>query len=167
LLLLGSTISIAGIGGVSQHLKLIFREAGFNEQARLDAVFGWTLMAMLTAGAAGRFLFAWGAERFPKRQVISVDRFLRGEIVGAGDGDHCAGEHGGADLVPVSAVVTVGGVGKLHNSLGGHVRVCINRAVGAGAATGPRRPFVGHRGGVGIGYSASRSRYCNWPRRST
>jgi MFS family permease len=72
LLLLGSTISIAGIGGVSQHLKLIFREAGFNEQARLDAVFGWTLMAMLTAGAAGRFLFAWGAERFPKRQVISV-----------------------------------------------------------------------------------------------
>ena len=72
LLLLGSTISIAGIGGVSQHLKLIFREAGYGEQARLDAVFGWTLMAMLTAGAAGRFLFAWGAERFPKRRVISV-----------------------------------------------------------------------------------------------
>ena len=72
LLLAGSTISIAGIGGVSQHLKLIFREAGFGEQARLDAVFGWTLMAMLTAGAAGRFLFAWAAERFPKRQVITV-----------------------------------------------------------------------------------------------
>lgn len=53
LLMLGSTISIAGIGGVSQHLKLIFREAGFSEQARLDAVFGWTLMVMLTAGAAG------------------------------------------------------------------------------------------------------------------
>lgn len=72
LLLLGSTISIGGIGGVSQHLKLIFREAGFGEQARLDAVFGWTLMVMLTAGAAGRFLFAWGAERYPKRRVITA-----------------------------------------------------------------------------------------------
>ncbi len=72
LLLAGSTVSMAGIGGVSQHLKLIFREAGYTEQARLDAVFGWTLMAMLTAGGAGRFLFAWGAEQFPKRTVITV-----------------------------------------------------------------------------------------------
>ena len=72
LLLAGSTVSMAGIGGVSQHLKLIFREAGYTGQARLDAVFGWTLMAMLAAGGAGRFLFAWGAERFPKRTVITA-----------------------------------------------------------------------------------------------
>lgn len=72
LLLAGSTISISGMGGLSQHLKLIFAEAGFGSQARLDAVFGWVLMLMLTAGSVGRFVFAWGADRFPKRHVISV-----------------------------------------------------------------------------------------------
>lgn len=72
LLLAGSTISISGIGGLSQHLKLIFAEAKFGDQARLDAVFGWTLMVMLAAGALGRFVFAWGADRYPKKHVISV-----------------------------------------------------------------------------------------------
>lgn len=72
LLMAGSTISVAGIGGVSQHLKLIFREAGYTDQARLDDVFGWTLVCMLSAGAVGRFLFAWGADRFDKRHVITL-----------------------------------------------------------------------------------------------
>jgi MFS family permease len=128
LLLFGSTVSMAGIGGVSQHLKLIFREAGYGEQSRLDAVFGWTMMAMLTAGAAGRFLFAWGAERFPKRSVITVafllmagslplllrlnepavpflwGRFWAGNelglVIAAAIGDRCAGEHGGTGGFP-------------------------------------------------------------------
>ncbi|MBL8239705.1 MAG: hypothetical protein JNM66_19935 [Bryobacterales bacterium] len=72
LLLIGTTLSMAGIGGVSQHLKLIFKESGYGGQAQLDAVFGWTLMAMLIAGATGRFLFAWAAERFAKRHVITA-----------------------------------------------------------------------------------------------
>ncbi|HEU0120361.1 MAG TPA: MFS transporter [Bryobacteraceae bacterium] len=72
LLMAGSTISVAGIGGVSQHLKLIFREAGYSSQAQLDDVFGWTLVWMLSAGAAGRFLFAWGADRYDKRRVITL-----------------------------------------------------------------------------------------------
>lgn len=72
LLLAGSTIAVGGIGGVSQHLKLIFREAGYQQQARLDEVFGWTVMLMLAAGSLGRFVFAWAADRYPKRHVISV-----------------------------------------------------------------------------------------------
>lgn len=75
-LALGSTLAISGVGAVSQHLKLIFREAGYAEQARLDAMFGWTLMLMLTAGAIGRFSFAWGLDRLPKKRVIGVAFFL-------------------------------------------------------------------------------------------
>ncbi|MGJ5817094.1 MFS transporter [Paludibaculum fermentans] len=72
LLLIGSTISVAGVAGVTQHLKLIFREAGFVNQALLDQVFGWTIMIMLACGSFGRFAFAWGADRFAKRHVITV-----------------------------------------------------------------------------------------------
>jgi MFS family permease len=72
LLMAGTTLSMAGVGGISQHLKLIFKEAGYGGQAELDAVFGWTLMIMLIAGASGRFLFAWATERFEKRHVITV-----------------------------------------------------------------------------------------------
>jgi MFS family permease len=71
-LVIGSTLAVSGVGAVSQHLKLIFREAGYVEQARLDAVFGWTLMLMLSAGAIGRFSFAWGLDHLPKRRVIGV-----------------------------------------------------------------------------------------------
>jgi Na+/melibiose symporter-like transporter len=71
LLLFGSTIAVGAIGGVSQHLKLIFREAGHFQQARLDEVFGWTVMLMLAAGSLGRFVFAWSADHFPRKHVIT------------------------------------------------------------------------------------------------
>ncbi|MBL8179423.1 MAG: hypothetical protein JNK48_32390 [Bryobacterales bacterium] len=71
-LTLGGTLTSAGIAGVNQHWKLILRERGFHEQARLDEVFGWSLMLMLVFSATGRFVFAWCADRFPKRHVITV-----------------------------------------------------------------------------------------------
>lgn len=71
-LLIGSTLTTSGIGGVSQHLKLILRESGFSPQARLDEVFGWTLLIMLAGSALGRLAFGWGADRFPKRRVLTV-----------------------------------------------------------------------------------------------
>lgn len=71
-LTMGGTLTAAGIAGVNQHWKLILRERGFSEQARLDEVFGWTLMLMLTFSAMGRFVFGWCADRFPKRHVITV-----------------------------------------------------------------------------------------------
>jgi len=72
LLMTGSTLTAAGIAGISQHLKLILRERGYIEQGRLDEVFGWTLMLMLGFSALGRFAFAWSADRFPKRHVITI-----------------------------------------------------------------------------------------------
>jgi predicted MFS family arabinose efflux permease len=72
LLMIGSTMTTAGIAGVSQHLKLILRERGYTQQARLDEVFGWTLMCLLICGALGRFAFAWSLNRFPRRPVITV-----------------------------------------------------------------------------------------------
>ncbi len=72
LLIAGSTLSISGIGAVSQHLKLMIRDAIGPDQARVDAVFGLTLMIMLGAGALGRFTLAWAVDRFPKRHVITL-----------------------------------------------------------------------------------------------
>jgi MFS family permease len=72
LLLAGTTISIAGVGGISQHLKLILREANYPSQAHLDGVFGLTVLIMLLTGSGGRFLFAWSADRFPKRPVLTA-----------------------------------------------------------------------------------------------
>jgi MFS family permease len=72
LLMTGSTFTAAGIAGIIQHLKLILREKGFTDQAQLDEIFGWTVMLMLACSALGRFLFAWGADRFPKRHIITL-----------------------------------------------------------------------------------------------
>lgn len=68
----GSTLTAAGIAGVIQHLKLILRERGHLHQSRLDEVFGTTLLLMLACSAMGRFAFAWSADRFSKRRVITV-----------------------------------------------------------------------------------------------
>ncbi|MBN9663260.1 MAG: hypothetical protein J0H49_33985 [Acidobacteria bacterium] len=72
LLLTGSTIAVGGVAGVTQHLKLIFQEAGYRNQAELDQVFGWTILVMLAFMALARFAFAWAADRYPKRHVITA-----------------------------------------------------------------------------------------------
>jgi MFS family permease len=72
LLTIGSSSAAAGIAGIAQHLKLILRERGYTDQARLDEVFGISVLLMLAASASGRFLFAWGADRFPKRHIITA-----------------------------------------------------------------------------------------------
>lgn len=72
LLLAGSTIAVGGVAGVTQHLKLIFQEAGYRNQAQLDQVFGWTIMIMLAFMALARFAFAWAADHYPKRHVITA-----------------------------------------------------------------------------------------------
>lgn len=72
LLSFGSSFTAAGIAGVSQHLKLILAERGYAPQARLDEVFGWTVMLMLTGSALGRFTFAWLADRAPRIRVLAL-----------------------------------------------------------------------------------------------
>lgn len=72
ILLVGTTLSISAIGGLSQHLKLILREAGHKEQTQLDQLFGWVVLVSLVSGSAGRFGFAWAAERFDKRRIVGL-----------------------------------------------------------------------------------------------
>ncbi len=69
-LLLGSTLFGVAVGGVAQHLKLILAEFGRLEQLRLDALFGWCVMAMLAAGVCGRFVFGWAANRVSKAGLV-------------------------------------------------------------------------------------------------
>jgi cyanate permease len=71
LLLSGSTCAIAALGAVSQHLKLIFAEAGYGPQSLLDRVYGETLLVMLIVGAAGRLTFGRLADRYPKGRVLT------------------------------------------------------------------------------------------------
>lgn len=72
LLLVGGSCSAGAIGAVSQHLKLILKDAGFTEQALLDTTFSQTLLVLLGTSAAGRLLVGWLADRWPKRQVLAV-----------------------------------------------------------------------------------------------
>lgn len=81
LLLSGSTCTIAAIGAISQHLKLILKESGFEAQSTLDRVYGETVMIMLLAGAVGRVGFGWLLDRFPKRHVVTAAFLLM--ILGA------------------------------------------------------------------------------------
>jgi predicted MFS family arabinose efflux permease len=55
---------------VAQHLKLILAERGAMDQSGLDALLGWCVMAMLTAGVAGRFFFGWAGNRMSKEWLV-------------------------------------------------------------------------------------------------
>lgn len=70
LLLVGSTLFGLAVGGVAQHLKLILAERGAMEQMELDALLGWCVMAMLTAGVVGRFFFGWAGNRMRKEWLV-------------------------------------------------------------------------------------------------
>ncbi|MFN7921318.1 MAG: MFS transporter [Bryobacteraceae bacterium] len=71
-LLIGGAFSLAALGAVSQHLKLIMRDAGYGTQAQLDAAFSNTMLVLLISSAAGRVTIGWAADRFPKRWVLSA-----------------------------------------------------------------------------------------------
>lgn len=72
LLLCGSTCTIGALGAISQHLKLIFQEAGYYPQTLLDRIYGETILIMLVVGAVGRLSFGWLADRYPKRHVLTA-----------------------------------------------------------------------------------------------
>jgi hypothetical protein len=68
----GTTLSISAVGGLSEHLKLMLRETGHREQARLDELSGWVVLVSLAAGSVGRFSFAWAAERYDKGRIVGA-----------------------------------------------------------------------------------------------
>ncbi|MFB3776787.1 MAG: MFS transporter [Bryobacteraceae bacterium] len=76
LLAAGSCCSIAAIGAVNQHMKLVFLDQGFTDQAALNSV--WRVASMLTlwSSIAGRLVMGWLADRFSKKYVMASTYLL-------------------------------------------------------------------------------------------
>jgi len=70
LLAVGSLCSIGSIGAVNQHMKFVFREQGFTDQAQLNALFADATQAILIASIAGRIVVGTLADRFDKKWVM-------------------------------------------------------------------------------------------------
>ena len=76
LLLIGSLCSIGSIGSINFHMKLVFKEQGFTDQATLDGVFGNANMLILFSSIGGRIVMGYLADRFNKKYVMVTTYFL-------------------------------------------------------------------------------------------
>jgi len=76
LLALGSLCSIGSIGSINQHMKFVFKENGFTQQAVLDNFFGNALLCISFSSIAGRIVMGYLADRFNKKYVMMVTYFL-------------------------------------------------------------------------------------------
>ena len=76
LLCVGSFCSIGAIGSINQHMKLVFREQGFQNQAQLDAMFGNATLCILFSSIGGRLAMGYLADKFSKKVVMAVTYVL-------------------------------------------------------------------------------------------
>ncbi len=76
LLVIGSACSIGSIGSVNQHMKFVFEDQGFKDQATRDAAWAAASAAILWSSIAGRLLIGWLADRYPKKYVMTATYFL-------------------------------------------------------------------------------------------
>jgi MFS family permease len=76
LLVIGSFCSIGSIGAINQHMKLVFRDNGFVDQATLNSTWRTASILILWSSIAGRLLIGWAADRFPKKYVMTGTYFL-------------------------------------------------------------------------------------------
>jgi MFS family permease len=70
LLLIGSMCSIGAIGSINQHMKFVFLDQGFKDQATLNATWKWASTLILISSIAGRLLVGWLADRFSRKTVM-------------------------------------------------------------------------------------------------
>jgi MFS family permease len=70
LLLIGSVCSIGSIGSINQHMKFVFKEQGYADQQRLDALFSDATLYILFASIGGRLFMGWLADRYNKKYVM-------------------------------------------------------------------------------------------------
>lgn len=76
LLLLGSLCSIGAIGAINVHMKLVFRDAGFVDQATLNSVWRVASIFILISSVAGRLLIGFSADKLPMKNVMTVTYFI-------------------------------------------------------------------------------------------
>jgi MFS family permease len=71
LLVIGSFCSIGSIGSINQHMKLVFKDNGFVDQAVLNSTWSTASVLIQWSSIAGRLLVGWMADRFPKKFVMT------------------------------------------------------------------------------------------------
>ena len=76
LLLIGSFCSIGSIGAINQHMKLVFKDAGFTNQDELNSLWGLATSFILWASIAGRLLIGKLADTFSMKNVMTVTYFI-------------------------------------------------------------------------------------------
>lgn len=76
LLAIGSMTSIGAIGAINQHMKFVFKEAGFTDQNVLNEVFTTANMCILYSSIAGRIIMGALADKFSKKAVMTATYFL-------------------------------------------------------------------------------------------
>lgn len=70
LLLIGSMCSIGAIGSINQHMKLVFKDQGFTDQAVLNSMWQKANVMILWSSIAGRLLVGWMADRYSRKMVM-------------------------------------------------------------------------------------------------
>jgi MFS family permease len=70
LLLIGSMCSIGAIGSINQHMKLVFKDQGFTDQATLNSMWQKANVLILWSSIAGRLLVGWLADKFSRKTVM-------------------------------------------------------------------------------------------------
>ncbi len=72
LLLVGSACSIGSIGSINQHMKLVFKDQGFTDQAVLNDTWKTASVLILWSSIAGRLFMGWLADRMSKKYVMTA-----------------------------------------------------------------------------------------------
>jgi MFS family permease len=70
LLLVGSAASIGSIAAVNFHMKFVFEEQGFIDQAARDQIWGLASRWILWSSILGRLLAGYLADRLPRKYVM-------------------------------------------------------------------------------------------------
>jgi len=71
LLLVGSACSIGSIGSINQHMKLVFKDQGFTDQAVLNDTWKTASVLILWSSIAGRIFVGWLADKASKKVVMT------------------------------------------------------------------------------------------------
>jgi len=76
LLLVGSVCSIGSIGSITQHMKFVFRDAGFSSQNLLNATWTHSSVMILWSSIVGRLSIGYFADIFSKKGVMTTTYFV-------------------------------------------------------------------------------------------
>ncbi len=72
LLLIGSACSIGSIGSINQHMKLVFKDQGFTDQAQLNRTWAMASFLILWSSIGGRLAVGWMADHYSKKLVMTA-----------------------------------------------------------------------------------------------